>query len=184
MGPQEKLSWTYFHLFNKEWKRSTLSSSETQRRSLSCLKKKLKAQYNLVCTLIRKNPPQWQYSQIPWDIPPARALPVVESSVHCISRMGFQCLSYLPNFELHLFPKFSHCHLHTTPLLTPACRSRWLVGSSSKRMSGCMNRARARATRIRHPPDSKFVGCRIIYNIEDGMHTLSASETCKRKIVL
>ena len=35
---------------------------------------------------------------------------------------------------------------------THACRSRWLVGSSSSRRSGSTKSARASATRMRHPP--------------------------------
>mmetsp|Transcript_6209 Transcript_6209/g.19205 ORF Transcript_6209/g.19205 Transcript_6209/m.19205 type:complete len:100 (-) Transcript_6209:675-974(-) len=43
-----------------------------------------------------------------------------------------------------------------------ACRSRWLVGSSRSSRSGSTNSARARATRMRHPPENVFVGRRII----------------------
>lgn len=39
-----------------------------------------------------------------------------------------------------------------------ASRSKWLVGSSSIKTSGSMNRAPAIDTRIRHPPDSAEVG--------------------------
>mmetsp|Transcript_24346 Transcript_24346/g.65834 ORF Transcript_24346/g.65834 Transcript_24346/m.65834 type:complete len:178 (-) Transcript_24346:247-780(-) len=35
--------------------------------------------------------------------------------------------------------------------------SRWLVGSSSSKSSGWMNRARARATRMRQPPEKSLV---------------------------
>mmetsp|Transcript_52587 Transcript_52587/g.102852 ORF Transcript_52587/g.102852 Transcript_52587/m.102852 type:complete len:117 (+) Transcript_52587:1133-1483(+) len=39
-----------------------------------------------------------------------------------------------------------------------AWRSRWLVGSSRRRMSGSAKSARARATRILHPPEKFCVG--------------------------
>mmetsp|Transcript_14630 Transcript_14630/g.38664 ORF Transcript_14630/g.38664 Transcript_14630/m.38664 type:complete len:107 (-) Transcript_14630:35-355(-) len=37
-------------------------------------------------------------------------------------------------------------------------RSKWFVGSSRRSKPGDTNRAQARATRIRHPPDRRFVG--------------------------
>mmetsp|Transcript_27729 Transcript_27729/g.90753 ORF Transcript_27729/g.90753 Transcript_27729/m.90753 type:complete len:110 (-) Transcript_27729:673-1002(-) len=45
-----------------------------------------------------------------------------------------------------------YCSSHTH-----ASRSRWFVGSSSSKSVGCTKSARARATRMRQPPDMSFV---------------------------
>mmetsp|Transcript_122460 Transcript_122460/g.305786 ORF Transcript_122460/g.305786 Transcript_122460/m.305786 type:complete len:94 (-) Transcript_122460:1384-1665(-) len=45
---------------------------------------------------------------------------------------------------------------HRTP-----CKSRWFVGSSSRRMSGRLQSTRANASRMRHPPDSSCTFRRI-----------------------
>eukprot|EP00955_Chlamydomonas_euryale_P083682 363883-Chlamydomonas_euryale.AAC.1 len=88
-------------------------------------------------------------------------------SIRMVARSDQQaCLWPLGELALQL----QHCkeealppHLTLSPSdPTPACRSRWLVGSSRSSRSGSTNSARARATRMRHPPENVFVGRRII----------------------
>ena len=45
---------------------------------------------------------------------------------------------------------------------TTASKSKWFVGSSRSNKCGLTNSARARATRILHPPDMSLVGRAII----------------------
>lgn len=48
-------------------------------------------------------------------------------------------------------------HTHLSSQIT-ALRSKWFVGSSSNNSVGSKNRARARDTRIRQPPEKSLVG--------------------------
>mmetsp|Transcript_8617 Transcript_8617/g.27096 ORF Transcript_8617/g.27096 Transcript_8617/m.27096 type:complete len:87 (+) Transcript_8617:1089-1349(+) len=57
--------------------------------------------------------------------------------------------------RLNSFFRYSSSHTHDS-------RSRWLVGSSSSRMLGLTNNARASATRMRQPPDMSLVARFII----------------------
>mmetsp|Transcript_174475 Transcript_174475/g.424470 ORF Transcript_174475/g.424470 Transcript_174475/m.424470 type:complete len:88 (+) Transcript_174475:1183-1446(+) len=51
-----------------------------------------------------------------------------------------------------LFQRARYVSSHTT-----ASMSKWFVGSSSSSSDGCRNRARARAIRIRQPPEKSRV---------------------------
>lgn len=46
---------------------------------------------------------------------------------------------------------------------TQASKSKWAVGSSSRSNAGLTNRALARATRMRHPPDISLVFFWIVF---------------------
>mmetsp|Transcript_12768 Transcript_12768/g.18192 ORF Transcript_12768/g.18192 Transcript_12768/m.18192 type:complete len:80 (-) Transcript_12768:741-980(-) len=65
--------------------------------------------------------------------------------VHVSSRKARSCVTIN---TVSFFSILSICVRWCMP-----CRSRWLVGSSSRSTSGDWRKAEARATRLRSPPD-------------------------------
>jgi len=59
------------------------------------------------------------------------------------------------------FRRYVSSHTHNT-----AWRSRWFVSSSSSSKSGSMNKARARAILMHHPPENSFVRLRCISGVK------------------